>query len=372
MKKVLFVATVAKHIEGFHTPYLKLFKENGYEVHVASNNDMNGMKYCDKYYDIGIKRSPIKLDNLRAIKKLRKIINEEEYDIVHCHTPMGGVIARIASYSSRKKNNTKVIYTAHGFHFYKGAPILNWIIYYPIEKLLSFITDKLIAINEEDYNFALKKLNAKETFWIKGVGVNVNKFKKDILLEEKQELYEELDINTDDFIIIQVGELNKNKNQKMTIEAINKLSENFNNIKVLFAGKGPLVEEYTNLVNQYNINEKIRFLGYRNDVDKLMKISNILISTSFREGLPVNLIEAMASGLPIVCTNCRGNRELVKNDINGYVVEINDVDNMVEKVSIILKDSEKFKNFKENSLKLVDNYSLDSIMTEMKKIYEIR
>ena len=149
MKKVLFTATVDSHILQFHLPFLKMFKENGYEVHVATNGD-ESIPFCDKKIKISFERSPFKINNLKAIGQLRKVINEEQYDIIHTHTPMGSVVTRLAAKQARKKNNTRVIYTAHGFHFFKGAPILNWLVFYPVEKWLAKYTDTLITINKED------------------------------------------------------------------------------------------------------------------------------------------------------------------------------------------------------------------------------
>ena len=138
MKKVLFVATVVKlHIMVFHIPYLEWFKKNGYEVHVAARNDYDNkdeciIPFCDRFHDLPFERSPIRKNNLQVYKDLKNIIDTEQYEIIHCHTPMGGAIGRLAARSARKKG-TKVIYTAHGFHFFKGAPLVNWLAYYPAE-----------------------------------------------------------------------------------------------------------------------------------------------------------------------------------------------------------------------------------------------
>ena len=199
MKKVLFTATVDSHIIQFHIPYLKWFKEQGYEVHVATNGDEK-IEYCDVKHKIPFERNPIKINNIKAIFKLKKIIEEEKFDIIHCHTPMGGVVTRLAAINSRKKYNTKVIYTAHGFHFFKGAPLLNWMIYYPIEKILSNVTDCIITINKEDYELAKKKFNAKHIELVNGVGVNANKFTSKIPDQEKLKLRKNLEIKKDDFV----------------------------------------------------------------------------------------------------------------------------------------------------------------------------
>ena len=209
MRKVLFVATITKHIIGFHTPYLKWFKEQGYEVHVASNGD-EPIAYCDKHFNLPFERFPFKKNNLKVYNQLKEIINENNYQIIHCHTPVGGVLARLAAKKVRK-NGTKVIYTAHGFHFYKGAPLLNWLIYYPIEKIMAKYTDCLITINKEDYEFAKKHLHAKKIEYVHGVGVSKSKFNFDMTPDEKNELRRTIGLKEKDFVLIQVGELNKNK-----------------------------------------------------------------------------------------------------------------------------------------------------------------
>ena len=201
MKKVLFTATVDSHILQFHIPYLKWFKEQGYEVHVATNGDEK-IEYCDVKHKIPFERSPIKINNIKAIFKLKKIIENEKFDILHCHTPMGSVVTRLAAKNARKKYKTKIIYTAHGFHFFKGAPLLNWIIFYPVEKYLSKFTDCLITINKEDYNLAKRKFKSKRIEFVNGVGVDKSKFDFKMSDTEKHELRQSLGLKDDEFVII--------------------------------------------------------------------------------------------------------------------------------------------------------------------------
>lgn len=362
MKKVLFTATVDSHILHFHIPYLKLFKDNGYEVHVATNGNEE-IPYCDVKHVVSFERSPFKINNLKAIKQLKKIIDEEKFDIIHCHTPMGSVVTRIAAMKARK-NGTRVIYTAHGFHFFKGAPILNWIIFYPVEKLLSYKTDCLITINEEDYNLAKKKFKTKYIELVNGVGVDESKFNFEMSEKEKIELRKSLGFKKDDFVIIQVGELNKNKNQIMTIKAIQKLKEENQEIKLLLVGKGKLKEWYAKKIKEYHLENNVFLLGYRNDIYKLLKISNCLISTSKREGLPVNLIEAMISNIPIIATNCRGNKDLIENGVNGYLISENaNLEEIKQKIKIIKMNGLKVKND-------TKKYEKKFIMGKMKDIYK--
>ena len=357
MKKVLFVATITNHINAFHIPYLKWFKEQGYEVHVASNGTEK-IEYCDKHFNLPFDRFPLKPNNIKTYKELKKIINENNYDIIHCHTPVGGVLTRLAGREARKKG-TKIIYTAHGFHFYKGAPLINWVIYYPIERICAKWTDCLITINEEDYNLAKNKLKAKKVELVNGVGVDRSKFDFMMSDSEKEKIRNELKLKKDDFVLIQVGELNKNKNQIMTIQAMKKIIEKNKNVKLLLVGKGSLKDYYEKKIKEYNLEKNVFLLGYRNDIPKLLKISDCLISTSKREGLPLNLIEAAMSGIPIIATNCRGNREVA-----NVLVDIDDVDKICEDILECMKNNEKF------IYNNIEKYSLKNIIVEMKEIYK--
>lgn len=368
MKKVLFTATVDSHILQFHIPYLKLFKEKGYEVHVATNGTAN-IPYCDVKHVVSFERSPIKINNLKAIKQLKKIINKEKFEIIHCHTPMGSVVTRLAAKKARKEG-TKVIYTAHGFHFYKGAPLINWMIFYPIEKYLSKYTDCLITINEEDYTLARKKFKkCKQIELVYGVGVDENKFDFEMTEQEKHELRKSLGLKDDDFVLIQVGELNKNKNQIMAIDAMKELIKENNNIHLLLVGEGVLEQYYKGKIQKYKLENNIHILGYRTDVPKLMKISNTLLSLSYREGLPVNVIEGMICGLPIIATDCRGNRDLVTNGENGYVVQKKYINELIDKTIELYNNKELCEKMHRSNFKNIKKYCLDNVLKDMDKIY---
>ena len=357
MKKVLFVATVTVHINSFHIPYLKMFKEKGYEVHVASLGE-EPIEYCDKHFNIPFARLPLKPQNYRAYKELKEIIKNNDYEIIHCHTPVGGVLTRLASRKSRKKG-TKVIYTAHGFHFYKGAPVLNWLIYYPLEKWLSKYTDCLITINQEDYDLAKRKFKAKQTELVHGVGVDETKFNFEMSKEEKHELRKSLGLKEKDLVLIQVGELNKNKNQIMSINAMRDLVKENSKIHLLIVGIGPLEDFYKQKINEYNLSNNVHLLGYRKDIPKLLKISNILLSLSYREGLPVNVMEGMTCELPLIATDCRGNRDLIQKE---NILKINDTENLKEK---ILNYSNINTNYN------IEQYSRKHIIERIKKIYKL-
>lgn len=364
MKKVLFTATVDSHIIHFHIPYLRYFKEQGYEVHVATNGKEQ-IPYCDKKHTISFERSPYKINNLRAIKNLKTIIDQEHYDIIHTHTPMGSVVTRLAALKARK-NGTRVIYTAHGFHFYKGAPILNWLLFYPIEKILSKYTDTLITINQEDYQLALKKFKKTKVEYVPGVGVDPEKFNFKMTKKEKHELRKSLGLKDDDFVMIYAAELNKNKNQGMLLKVMKELIKEHSNIHLLLVGKDSMNGLYQKQAIKLGVEKNAHFLGYRNDVPKLLKISDLAVSTSKREGLPLNIIEALMCGLPVVATNCRGNRDLIEEGTNGYLVEIDDVRKMEESILNV-------NGIKKTAIDLEKYiFELETIKSKIKSIYSQR
>ncbi len=369
MKKVLFTATVDSHILQFHLPFLKLFKDNGYEVHVATNGDEK-IPFCDVKHVIPFERSPYKFNNLKAIRKLKKVINEEKFDIIHCHTPMGGVVTRLAAKKARKKYHTRVIYTAHGFHFYKRAPFKNWLLFYPVEKYLAKYTDTLITINTEDYELAKKKFSrkCKDIEYVPGVGIDENKFNFTMTKKEKSELRKSLGLKNDDFVMIYPAELSVRKNQIWLINTLSTLLKEHSDIHLLLPGLDSLNGKCQQLTKELNLEKQIHFLGYRKDIPKLLKISNLAVSSSIQEGLPVNIMEAMYVGLPIVATNCRGNRDLVKDGENGYLVELEDKNRLENSIINIYNNTDIKEKFSKQNSELINNYLLNKVMIEMNKI----
>lgn len=366
-KKVLFTATVDSHILAFHLPFLKWFKEQGYEVHVATNGDEE-IPYCDKKIKISFERSPFKLNNIKAIFQLKKILLKEKYDIIHTHTPMGSVVTRLAAKKVRKQG-TRVIYTAHGFHFYKGAPLLNWLIFYPVEKYLSKYTDTLILINKEDYNLAKKKFKkCKDIEYVPGVGIDEKKFDIKITKEDKHKLRQELGLKDTDFVMIYPAELNKNKNQIMLINAMKQLSEKYPDIHLLLPGKDSYNGYYQKVVQENGLDKNIHFLGFRKDIPRLLKISDLAVATSKREGLPVNIMEAMYVGLPIVATDCRGQRNLIDDGKNGFLTDFSS-QKLANKIAEIYNNKKISNRMIKNSHEKIKEYTLNSILGSMANIY---
>lgn len=360
-QKVLFVATVDSHIELFHSPYLKMFKDRGFEVHVATDTD-KPIKYCDKKIKLPIKRSPFKLSNIKAIRQLKKIVNTEKYNIIHCHTPMGGVVTRLAAKKARK-NGTRVIYTAHGFHFYKGAPLKNWLFFYPVEKRLSKFTDTLITINTEDFERAKKKFGKRclDIQYVPGVGVDEKKFEKKLSAKEKSELRKSLGLKDDDKVLICIGRLDKNKNQGFLIKAIEKLDDNYH---LLLVGPDEINGKYQKLADKLAVAKRVHFLGYRDDIEKLLQISDIAISASKREGLPVNLMEAAFLGIPIVATDCRGNRDIAEKT-GGSLVGQDNLQDFCNKIIAVPR------GIKKQNVDNINLFVVSDVVNRMDRIYNV-
>lgn len=360
--KILYVTTVSNTINAFLIPHIKFLFEKGHQVDVACSIIQNIkdelLNLNVKVHEIPFSRKPYSLSNLRAHKLLKRLVKEEGYDIIHSHTPIASFVSRLIT---RKSLSVKRIYTAHGFHFYKGAPLLNWLIYYPIEKYLSKYTDVLITLNKEDYNLATKKMKAKENMLIHGVGIELEKDNSNFKIEIKKK---ELSILPNKFVILSVGELNKNKNHQFVIKVLKKIKTK--EYVYLIVGEGPLKNNLKKLVLKNKLESNIKFLGYRYDVCDLYKISDLFIMPSKREGLPVAMLEAMSNSLRIVGTNIRGNKDILEEYEQGILVDKLDIDLFY---NVLKSEIDEFKSKKVIiNPELIKKYALNQILFELEKI----
>ena len=368
-KKVLFVATVVKtHIVQFHIPYLKMLKEMGWETAVAAKNDYDdpnecNISYCDKYYPVAFGRSPLTRDNIRAYKELKDIIDEGDFDIIHCHTPVAAFLTRLAARDARKKG-CKVIYTAHGYHFYKGAPLLNWLVFFPAEWIASFFTDVLITINREDYEFSKKHLHAKRLEYVQGVGVKLERFQNHSA--ERDAIRVSLGLGKDDFVLLSVAEMTKNKNHRMMLEAMARIPNP--HVHLLCAGRGQELENNIALCSQLHLMHRIHFLGYRSDVPQLYAAADVFLFISFREGLSLSLMEAMSSGLPSIVSPIRGNVDLITDRKEGIYARLHPK-SIAEAIVSLESDPELRRTLGEAAKEKVQAFSLDTISKRMEEIY---
>ncbi|MEW9501082.1 glycosyltransferase family 4 protein [Jeotgalibacillus marinus] len=367
-KKVLFGATVDYHFKAFHLPYLKWFKDQGWEVHVAAKGDLK-LPYVDHKYNIPIQRSPISKGNIEAYKKLKWIMDNHHYDLIHCHTPVGGMLARLAAKKARKRGTT-VVYTAHGFHFCKGAPLKNWFIYYPLEKIMSRFTDCLITINQEDYQLSLKQFNVDKIEHVHGVGVDTIDFKP-LSEQQKYERKKSFGYHPNDFLLVYAAEFNRNKNQHFLLKSFASLNAEIPAAKLLLAGEGALLEQCKELALELGISDHVHFLGFRNDIRQLVQMCDIAVASSFREGLPVNVMEAMACGLPVVAIDNRGHRELIQNNKNGWLVNGEDQDAFNSKIKLLFTNEDIRRKLGQNGRQtIVNTYSMNQVLAEKSAIYQ--
>ncbi len=380
MKKALIYASVASMIEQFNMENIKLLIDMGYKVDVACNFEFGSTITSEKieilkenlknlnvdFYHIPISRKisdiPLFIKSYRLTKKL---LNKNKYDLIHCHSPIGGIIVRLANRLSKNYKKTKMIYTAHGFHFFKGASLLNWLVYYPIEQFFARFTDILITINKEDYNtaqkFKLKKNGRIE--YIPGVGIDTEKIEH--IEGKKQELCKELNISNDCFLILSVGELNENKNHRAVIEALGKLPEK---VHYVICGKGHLDNELIELSKNLNCSERLHLLGYRSDVISIMKSCDMFAFPSKREGLPVSLMEAMACGLPCAVSAIRGNMDLIKNEKAVFLLD-SFAKELVDFYTDIVENETNYGAINKQESKKYDKINICKIFRE--KIYNM-
>ncbi len=360
--RILYITTIGSTM-GFFESFIKSLLDEGHIVEIATNE--NGGKVPECYrewgcevHQIDTSRSPLRMGNFIAIGQIRMLVEQNKYDIVHCHTPVAAMCTRIACRKIRKRG-TKVFYTAHGFHFYKGAPLKNWMLYYPVEKLCAHFTDVLITINHEDYALAQKKMKAKKVVYVPGVGIDLNKFGKGTV--NKASKRQALGIPDGAVLILSVGELNENKNQETVIHAI----ADMKNVYYIIAGEGDLKEHLQSVIDELSLSNRVKLLGHRRDIGELCKAADIYAAPSFREGLSVALMEAMASDLPCVVSSIRGNTDLIDED-GGALFDPHSIESCKTAIEKVMA-SDKGNAGKYNREKIKE-FSLDVVNKRMNAI----
>jgi glycosyltransferase involved in cell wall biosynthesis len=325
-------------------------------------DDIFGKLGCGSY-QIDFSRSPLSLDNVKAYGQLKKVIANGNYDIVHCHTPNASVITRLVCRKLRKKTGLKVFYTAHGFHFYKGAPKLNWMVFYPIEKFCSRFTDKLITINKEDYELAKAKFHAKAVHYVPGVGIDLSRFEN--IQVDRAAKRREIGVPEDAFLLLSVGELSKRKNHKLVLQALAKIDDP--NIHYVIVGKGALQEELQQFAREHQQSDRFHLLGYRRDIAELYKSADLCCFPSLHEGLPVALMEAMACRLSVACSRIRGNTDLI-DETGGSLFDANDPEECRQAIIRVLNGEREAMGVVNQNR--VQSFSHKKILATMKSVYE--
>jgi len=365
-RKVLFVATVLRgHVLVFHLPYMKWFQEQGYEVHLCCRNDTPDpdivVPYCDRFIELPFERSPLSRANLGVYKQLKALIDQEQYALIHCNTPVGGMLGRLCARAARKKG-TRVVYTAHGFHFFSGAPLKNWLLFYPAERFLSRYTDLLITINGEDERRA-RHFHAKKTALVNGVGVDLTRFEQPV---DRLKARAELGLKQDTPIVICVGEHILRKNHETVLRTAALLPD----VHVLFCGVGEKQDELEKLAAELDMTERAHFLGFRRDVPTLLAASDVFMFPSWQEGLPVSQMEAMAAGLPCVVSEVRGNADLIQQGEGGFLRKPTDVEGFAEDIALLIGDPALRESMAQRNRREIERYSLEAVLKQVTALYE--
>lgn len=375
-KKALMLASVASMIDLFNEDNINVLLELGYKVDVACNfkeGSITSNDHVEKYRrslekrGIGTYHVPIP----RSIYRVRKIIqsylfvkemvNNKEYNIVHCHSPIGGVICRLACIGARRRG-TKVIYTAHGFHFFKGASKKAWLIYYPVERICARYTDVLITINKEDYARA-QKFKAGKVVYVPGIGVHVADIQNIVI--DRNEKRKEFGLSDKDFVFMSTGQLSERKNHEVVIYALSRIHDE--TVKYLIVGLGELEGYLKKLAAKLNVSNRVIFAGYREDVYEILHAVDGFVFPSLQEGLPVALMEAMCVGLPVICSSVRGNIDLVENDKGGLVYDCNDIDGISNGMKYIASGALSYMG--EINKEKVMQFDYSRVQNKMRKLY---
>ncbi|MGL4570231.1 MAG: glycosyltransferase family 4 protein [Clostridium sp.] len=369
MKRILYVTTIDLTINTFLVPHIEALLGDRYRVDCACNiqDEIDNRLLKEKIvaHNIPFSRNPISLSNIKAIRKIKKIQELYKYDIVHVHTPVAAFITRFAL----RKRDIKILYTCHGFHFYKGAPLLNWLLYYPLEKISSKWTDEIITINKEDYERArsFKLRSNKEARIMSGVGIDPNEY---VVLDFNRSKYREsIGVKDDDFMILILAEINKNKNHIQIIKALKEMKD-ISNVKVICAGKGPLENELKKKVHELGLENNIKFIGYRNDVKELLNCSDCVALFSKREGLGKCLLEGMFLEKVLVATDTRGAKTLIKDRENGFLVRIGDYKGTALVLDEISINKSLVNYVTRNSKKNVSKYLMGNVLKEVKEYHK--
>lgn len=374
MKKVLIITTISGFLPQFEKNNVKLLREAGCEIHYASNfkNPIYDFDKADlkaqgiRLHQLDIAKSPLKLGtNLRAVRQLLHIINENNIDIIHCHNPMGGVAGRIAAGMCRRK--PYVIYTAHGFHFYKGAPKKNWLLFYPAEWMLARLTDIIVTINSEDYERAQKLpvKNGGKVFQIHSVGVDPKRFAPKRGLGRVKR--KELNIPADAFHIVTAAELNDNKNQRVIIEAISTLPQE--DIFYSICGKGSEERNLRELIKEKGLENRVRLLGFRTDMEEILQTADCFAFPSYREGLGVAAVEALLCGVALVAANNRGTREYAVNGKNALVCNADSIQEFAQAIEVLYQDEELRVKMSQNCRPSAMKFTINEVEKTMKEVY---
>ena len=365
MKRILFVANVAKeHLNKFHQPTIRALKKRGWLVDCASNGD-EPVPECDHDYKMSWHRSPYTKDTFKGVSELKKLLQNEHYDIVYCHTPVGGLVARMAAKNARKQG-TKVVYCAHGLHFYPGAPKKNWILYYPVEKMLSKKTDVLFTVNQDDYKLANEKFARKglRIELVPEVGINTTRLQVKDPEAARREVRVRYGIPADAFLMIYIAEIVPNKNQGMLLKALKRLLDEGRNVHLMLVGPDYSSGACRQTIEELGITDHVTLTGWQSDIGPLLYASDLCTASSIREGFGINLAEAMYCGLPVIATDNRGHRMIIEDGKNGFLVPVGDDEAMAKRAAELMDQPELYAEYARQDASHFDSEVIAEVLAD--------
>lgn len=371
MKRSILITSTDLMMVQFLVPHVKYLSKQGYYIDIACSNVGGRLDevrrilspYVGIVHELFLKRSPLAISNYVGYKQLKKILSHRSYDYIWTNEPVMSVVTRLASQRYRKQG-MKVMYMAHGFHFYRGAPLLNWCLYYPIEKIMAHYTDMITCVNHEDYSRA-KKFKVNKVQYIHGIGINTDRLTNHG--EKKPSIREELGLSDNECLILSVGELNKNKNQIAILRALACLRDP--KVHYLLCGKGKNESDLKQKAEVLGISSQVHFLGYRHDVVDICSQADIYVMPSFREGLPISSLEAMYCGLPLITSNIRGLIDVNKENINGYLCRPCDYKAFADQINFLCKNPEIRNRIGKQNKKDVLPYTISKTLIEVEKLF---
>lgn len=356
-------------LENVNRPCLQTALEMNYDVYFGVNRENPEDIECElpvHLYDSHTYRSITSFsDNRIAYQNLAKVIKKGNINVIHCNTPVGGMIGRLVG---KRYHVNKVIYTAHGFHFYKGAPLINRTIFKWAEQIMAHWTDAIITMNEEDYQSALKFRLRKggKVYKVHGVGITLDEFSN--IYVDKRTKRSELGLKDTDIVCISAGDLVARKNYPVAIKALAKVKNK--KLHYLICGVGSERDKLEKIAVENGVSENVHFLGFRSDVKELMMISDIFLFTTLQEGMPRSMMEAMACGLPCVASKIRGNVDLLDEGKGGYLREVDDLNGFSRCISELSQNNEIRERMKIHNLEVIKEYDVSKVKKEIEKIYK--
>ena len=369
MAKRLLITSTDLMMVQFLVPHVIHLSQNGFEVEIACS-DVGGRMdevrqklegYVQAVHTVRLRRSPLSPVNFRGYRDMKALLDSRKYDLIWTNEPVMGVVTRLAAQKARSQG-TKVIYMVHGFHFYKGAPLLNWLVYYPIEKWMAPKADMIVTINREDYDQA-RKFNVARAEYIHGIGINTERLSTEGV---RGDIRQELGLAADDFLVLSVGELNSNKNQKTILHALAILNDP--KIHYLLCGKGDQLETLRRLAAELKLEDRVHFLGYRTDVVDICSRADVFAFPSYREGLGLAALEAMYCGLPLVTSNVRGPVDFMQNGETGFLCAPDDAAGFADALGKLKGSRELRQKISSHNLETVKPFCLNSVKAEVMRL----